>query len=65
YHPGIFSGRLNRVNDTDTSDLEFFWSCCGEMDPDHPGCTVGPHESYSDPPPSGWRSPLTGVLREG
>lgn len=28
--PGIYSGRLNRINDVDTSDLEFFWSCCGE-----------------------------------
>ncbi|CAM9876597.1 unnamed protein product [Ectocarpus sp. 6 AP-2014] len=66
YHPGLFSGRLNRINDVDTSGLEYFWSCCGETDPSHPGCIKGKHASYDDPPEGGdgaWRSPLTGTLR--
>ncbi|CAM9090897.1 unnamed protein product [Ectocarpus fasciculatus] len=66
YHPGLFSGRLNRINDVDTSGLEYFWSCCGETDPSHPGCVKGKHASYDDPPEGGdgaWRSPLTGTLR--
>ncbi|CAM9979078.1 unnamed protein product [Ectocarpus sp. 12 AP-2014] len=66
YHPGLFSGRLNRINDVDTSGLEYFWSCCGETDPSHPGCVKGEHASYDDPPEGGdgaWRSPLTGTLR--
>ena len=41
YHPGHYSGRLNRINDVDTSDLEYFHSCCGEYDKDHPGCVQG------------------------
>ncbi|CAN0027696.1 unnamed protein product, partial [Hapterophycus canaliculatus] len=24
FHPGLFSGRLNRINDIDTSGLEYF-----------------------------------------
>ncbi|CAM9817695.1 unnamed protein product [Ectocarpus sp. 4 AP-2014] len=66
YHPGLFSGRLNRINDVDTSGLEYFWSCCGETDTSHPGCVKGKHASYDDPPEGGdgaWRSPLTGTLR--
>eukprot|EP00903_Cladosiphon_okamuranus_P011696 g11001.t1 len=61
YHPGFFSGRLNRVNDVDTSGLEYFWSCCGQPDKDHPGCTTGRHVSYDDPEDGGLRSPLTGM----
>eukprot|EP00752_Nemacystus_decipiens_P012212 g10827.t1 len=60
YHPGFFSGRLNRVNDVDTSGLEYFWSCCGQPDKEHPGCITGRHESYDDPEEGGVRSPLTG-----
>ena len=48
-HPGIYSGRLNRVNDVDTSDKEFFWSCCGEYDLHAPGClNLDSHCSYDD-----------------
>lgn len=49
FHPGLYSGRLNRVNDVDTSGLEFFWSCCGEYDHEHPGCKRTRHASYDDP----------------
>ncbi|CAM9589043.1 unnamed protein product [Phaeothamnion confervicola] len=62
FHPGIYTGRLNRVNDIDTSGLEYFWSCCGEYERKGVGCIVGPHESYDDTT-AGWRSPLTGKLR--
>lgn len=60
YHPGFFSGRLNRVNDVDTSGLEYFWSCCGQPDKEHPGCITGRHASYDNPEEGGVRSPLTG-----
>lgn len=60
FHPGLFSGRLNRVNDVDTSGLEYFWSCCGQPDKEHPGCATGRHASYDDPEEGGIRSPLTG-----
>ncbi|CAM9892785.1 unnamed protein product [Pylaiella littoralis] len=66
FHPGLFTGRLNRVNDVDTSGLEYFWSCCGQPEKSHPGCATGSHASYDDPPEGGdgaWRSPLTGTLR--
>ncbi|CAM9776510.1 unnamed protein product [Chrysoparadoxa australica] len=43
YHPGNFTGRLNRVNDIDTSGLEYFWSCCGAEAKDAPGCVSGKH----------------------
>lgn len=61
FHPGFFSGRLNRVNDVDTSGLEYFWSCCGQPDKEHSGCITGRHVSYDDPEDGGVRSPLTGV----
>ena len=48
FHTGIYSGRLNRVNDVDTSDLEYFWSCCGMYNLDEPGCLVQKHASYDD-----------------
>lgn len=49
FHPGIYSGRLNRINDVDTSDLEFFWSCCGEYELGAMGCVRGrKHVSYDD-----------------
>uniref|UniRef100_A0A0G4H9F9 CHORD domain-containing protein n=1 Tax=Chromera velia CCMP2878 TaxID=1169474 RepID=A0A0G4H9F9_9ALVE len=60
FHPGFYTGRLNRVNDVDTSDLEFFWSCCGEYDRGHPGCTNTHHVSYDDEGPT-W-SVLTGKI---
>ena len=40
FHPGIYSGRLNRVNDIDTSDLEYFWSCCGQASLGSTGCVL-------------------------
>ncbi|CEM36176.1 unnamed protein product [Vitrella brassicaformis CCMP3155] len=62
YHAGVFSGRLNRVNDVDTSDLEFFWSCCGEYDREHPGCVVTRHMSFDEADDATtWRSPMTGL----
>ena len=52
FHPGIYSGRLNRVNDVDTSDLEYFWSCCGKNPIDAEGCIVIPdHLSYDEDDP--------------
>ena len=49
FHPGIYSGRLNRINDVDTSDLEYFWSCCGNYNLTSKGCIVGSkHVSYDD-----------------
>lgn len=49
FHPGIYTGRLNRINDVDTSDLEFFWSCCGEYSISSTGCiSTGKHYSYDD-----------------
>jgi len=45
FHPGIYSGRLNRINDIDTKDLEYFWSCCGEYQLESEGCTQAPHQS--------------------
>ena len=48
FHSGMYTGRLNRVNDVDTSDLEYFWSCCGVYDLDEPGCLIQQHASYDD-----------------
>ena len=49
HHPGIYSGRLNRINDVDTSDKEFFWSCCGEYELHATGCLhLDKHCSYDD-----------------
>jgi hypothetical protein len=49
FHPGIFSGRLNRINDIDTSDLEYFWSCCGAYELESRGCIQrSRHTSYDD-----------------
>ena len=48
FHSGIYTGRLNRVNDVDTSDLEYFWSCCGMYNLDEPGCLIQQHTSYDD-----------------
>eukprot|EP01041_Mallomonas_annulata_P007102 gene7102-14447_t len=48
FHPGIYSGRLNRINDVDTSDLEFFWSCCGEYQLSSIGCLTTHHYTYDD-----------------
>lgn len=49
FHPGIYSGRLNRINDVDTSDLEYFWSCCGQDALTSQGCIVSrTHTSYDD-----------------
>lgn len=49
FHPGIYSGRLNRINDVDTSDLEFFWSCCGEYSLSAEGCMKTKHYTVSFP----------------
>ena len=59
YHPGHYSGRLNRINDVDTSDLEYFHSCCGEYDKTDPGCVQSKHVSY-DEEEMGWVSKATG-----
>ena len=60
-HPGIYSGRLNRVNDVDTSDKEFFWSCCGEYELHAPGClNLDSHCSYDDDDSAGSYSLFTG-----
>lgn len=49
FHPAVnFSGRLMRVAPTETSDLEFFWDCCGSTDRFAPGCKYGWHKSYDD-----------------
>lgn len=49
FHAGIYTGRLNRVNDVDTSGLEYFWSCCGNEELSSPGCTINEyHVSYDD-----------------
>lgn len=47
-HTTIFSGRLLRVEPTETSDLTFFYDCCGATDTEAPGCSFGYHKSYSD-----------------
>lgn len=46
HHPQTFSGRLLRVTPTDTSDLAFFYDCCGAMDSSAPGCSYSYHEAY-------------------
>jgi hypothetical protein len=49
FHTGIYTGRLNRVNDVDTSDLEYFWSCCGNEELSSIGCNINEyHVSYDD-----------------
>ena len=49
FHPGIYSGRLNRVNDIDTSGLEYFWSCCGQDSVHAEGCIKNTkHVSYDE-----------------
>jgi len=48
FHLYSYSGRLNRVEPTDCSGLEFIWNCCGSTDVDAPGCTLGRHVSYDD-----------------
>jgi hypothetical protein len=45
FHAGIYSGRLNRINDVDTSGLEFFWSCCGEYELASLGCVRAPRHT--------------------
>lgn len=46
HHPQLFSGRLLRVTPTDTSDLTYFYDCCGATDSNAPGCTYSYHETY-------------------
>lgn len=45
FHSGIYTGRLNRVNDIDTSDLQYFWTCCGSYELGAPGCMITEHRS--------------------
>lgn len=47
-HLALFTGRLLRVEPTETSDLTFFYDCCGATSPEAPGCSYGSHESYDD-----------------
>lgn len=47
-HRAMYSGRLLRVAPTDTSDLQYFWDCCGASQRDAPGCTRDWHRSYDD-----------------
>ncbi|EWM28070.1 hypothetical protein Naga_100044g2 [Nannochloropsis gaditana] len=55
FHPGIYTGRLARIDDTDPSGAkDFFWSCCGG-EREHPGCTHDHHRSFDDPP-GPWQS---------
>lgn len=61
FHPGLYTGRLNRVNDVDTSGLEFFWSCCGNYDLNSAGCVNDPrHVSYDEDGDDKKYSVLTG-----
>lgn len=46
HHPTSFTGRLLRVEPTDTSDLGFFYDCCGATTRDAPGCTLSAHQPY-------------------
>mmetsp|Transcript_17466 Transcript_17466/g.37942 ORF Transcript_17466/g.37942 Transcript_17466/m.37942 type:complete len:153 (-) Transcript_17466:1701-2159(-) len=48
YHEGYYAGRLNRIEPTETSGLEYFWHCCGQYDQSAPGCTRSRHKSYDD-----------------
>ncbi|KAM3577180.1 hypothetical protein VYU27_000863 [Nannochloropsis oceanica] len=55
HHPGIYTGRLARIDDVDpTGAKDWFWSCCGE-EREHRGCTQDYHRSFDDPP-GPWRS---------
>ncbi|KAK1859512.1 hypothetical protein I4F81_002107 [Pyropia yezoensis] len=47
-HSAQYRGRLNRIEPTETSGLEYFWHCCGETDRDAPGCALSVHASYDD-----------------
>lgn len=46
HHTAPFTGRLLRVEPTDTSDLGFFYDCCGATSVDAPGCTRSYHQPY-------------------
>lgn len=46
HHTAMFTGRLLRVEPTDTSDLGFFYDCCGATSVDAPGCTRSYHQPY-------------------
>ena len=64
YHPDLFSGGelakytgFVRQSDAPEHQLQAvmgsrglvrFWDCCGETDPEHPGCTWGPHVAYGE-----------------
>lgn len=48
WHPTHYSGRLLRVETTDTSDLTHFWECCGEESVHAPGCSFGAHRGYDE-----------------
>lgn len=48
HHTTMFSGRLLRVTPTETSDIGFFYDCCGATSMDAPGCTYAAHLTYDD-----------------
>lgn len=47
-HAAQYRGRLNRIEPTETSGLEYFWHCCGNTDPNAPGCMLSAHASYDE-----------------
>jgi len=48
YHGAQYRGRLNRIEPTETSGLEYFWHCCGDTDVNAEGCVKARHSSYDD-----------------
>ncbi|KAA8494572.1 hypothetical protein FVE85_2813 [Porphyridium purpureum] len=48
YHTVHWAGRLNRVEPTETSGLEWMYFCCGATEQDAPGCEVDVHVSYDE-----------------
>ena len=48
HHTTVFSGRLLRVEPTETSDIGFFYDCCGATDVNAPGCHRDFHRTYDE-----------------
>lgn len=48
HHTTVFSGRLLRVKPTETSDIGFFYDCCGATDVNAPGCHRDFHRTYDE-----------------